>query len=97
MKRARFKRHTQMSNYSTPAQMCEQGSVNPLGHLLVTGAARLSMRFAIYSRHETLSGLKSTDCLLKLGAKGGLGCTSKISLGERYEARISCRTSGHPR
>jgi len=80
--------------YLTPAQRSEQGLANPLGDLLVAGAA-LSVRFAIYSRHEALSGFKSIDCLLKLGAKSRLGCTSKISLGERNKARVSCRASGH--
>ena len=80
--------------YSAPAQRCERGLANPLGDLLVTDAPRLSTRLAIHSCHEALSGFKSI-CLLKLGAKGRLGCTSKISLGERNKARISCQASGH--
>jgi hypothetical protein len=39
-----------------------------LGDLLIARAARLSTRPTIYSRHKTLSGFKSIDCLLQLGA-----------------------------
>jgi hypothetical protein len=56
-----------------------------LGDLLIARAARLSTRPTIYSRHKTLSGFKSIDCLLQLGAQGRLCRTSKIFLGERYQ------------